>query len=476
MKIVYFDLGMGAAGDMIAASLLGLFDDPDAVCDELNALEIPGIRYVLQREAKRGICGLHLRVEVDGAVEGELSSEHDCLCGEAHHDSRVHRDGRARHHKGARHHEHHAHHHHEYHHHHEHHAQRHEAHVHERHANLASIEAVIDGLALDRAVQDDARAIFRSIAQAESTVHGQNIDQIHFHEVGTMDAVADVVAASVLISKLAPDRIYASPVCTGVGTVACTHGILPVPTPATALLLQGIPAYGGTIEGELCTPTGAAIIRHFVEQFISMPTMKMRSIGYGIGTKDFPRANCLRVILGDVDEFGDRGAVDRIQEEGAAKEVDGSQDRSLHHERLVELVCTIDDMTGESLGFALQQLLEAGALDAYIAPVIMKKSRPGSMLCVLCDPSSEVTLLNRLLTLTSTLGVRRYECDRYFVDRHIEAHETSLGVFRVKEHIKGNIEGGVKGRKIEYDDLARLARERGISLDDARVMVEQEIR
>ncbi len=441
MRTLYFDLHMGAAGDMITAALIGLFDDPDAICSELNALGIPGVKYVLSREMKNGISGLHMRVEVDGEVEGERDHHHDHAHYDyEHYDHALHDHG-------------------------------HRDHVHHHpHRGLADIRNIIDSLPLEAKVCDDAQAVFASIAEAEAEVHGEAFDHIHFHEVGTMDAVADVVAVSYLMAKIAPDEVCASDICTGTGTVECAHGILPVPAPATAILLKGLPAYGGSVEGELCTPTGAAVMRHFVDRFCAVPAMRTQAIAYGVGTKDFSQANCLRAMLGErAGEDGQRSS-DRSScytGEGLA----GHPSRVDIDDTVVELACNIDDMTAEALGFALEQLMEAGALDAYLTPITMKKSRPAHMLCVIAAPDDEAQLAQRMFELTTTIGIRRHECGRYVLDRGISKVEIEGAAFRVKSS-KGY---GVSRCKVEYDDLADLARTRGISLDEARSIVEKEL-
>ena len=194
----------------------------------------------------------------------------------------------------------------------------------------------------------DAKAVYALIAEAESKVHGHPVEQIHFHEVGTMDAVADVVAVCILMEMIDADSITASPVHVGSGSVRCAHGILPVPAPATALILSGIPTYGGQVQGELCTPTGAALLKHFVSSFGDRPVMAVEAIGYGMGKKDFERANCVRAFLG---------------------ESAGSRDR------IVKLECNLDDMTGEAVSFAMQALLKAGALDGAIPAKVSDRLR-----------------------------------------------------------------------------------------------------
>ena len=233
MKTLYLDCGMGAAGDMLTAALSELFPDPDAVIGELNAIGIPHVVFERSTVQKCGVTGTHVSVRVDGEEEHE--HEHD-----------------------------HGHHH--------------------AHHSLADVEAVIRSLHVSEQVQNNALAVYRLIADAESRVHGCPVADVHFHEVGTFDAIADVTAVCLLMERLAPEQIAASPVHVGSGTVRCTHGVLPVPAPATALLLAGIPCYGGEISGELCTPTGAALLRFFVRSFGPMPVMRVNRIGYGMGT------------------------------------------------------------------------------------------------------------------------------------------------------------------------------------------------
>ena len=276
------------------------------------------------------------------------------------------------------------------------------------------------------------------IAQAESAVHSQPVDQVHFHEVGALDAVADVVAVSLLIRGLAPDRIVASPIHVGSGTVRCAHGLLPVPAPATAILLQGLPVYGGTIAGELCTPTGAALLKHFVADFGPLPEMKIDSIGYGLGSRDLPEApNVLRAILGE--------------STGTA-------------ETVWEVCCNLDDMTGEELGFAQEKLWEAGALDVFTVPIGMKKDRPGVMLCCLCRDDKLDAVKEAFFRHTTTWGLRVRECRRFVLECSEESVMTEAGPVRVKS--------AAGKSKPEYEDLARIARDLDISLAEARALLE----
>ncbi|MCF0109540.1 MAG: nickel pincer cofactor biosynthesis protein LarC, partial [Erysipelotrichaceae bacterium] len=269
----------------------------------------------------------------------------------------------------------------------------------------------------------------------ESKVHGVEMDQIHFHELGTMDALADVSAVCYMMDKLGVDEVVCSPVHVGSGTVKCAHGVLPVPAPATANILKGIPCYSEQIRGELCTPTGAALLKHFVSRFGDMPMMSFEKVGYGMGKKDFERANCVRVILGE------------------------GEDRS---ETVYELSLNVDDMSAEKIGFACERLFEAGALDVYTEAIGMKKGRPGTLIRVMYRDDSRDAILKAVFRHTTTIGCREIEVRRYVLDRRIETVETSFGPVR-KKVVSGY---GVERFKYEYEDLARIAEEKGISIDE----------
>ncbi len=300
---------------------------------------------------------------------------------------------------------------------------------------MADIAAVIDGLALSDRVKANAKAVFGLVAEAESAVHGKPVDQVHFHEVGTMDAVADVVGVCMLMERIGAEEVVASPVHVGSGHVHCAHGILPVPAPATALILRGVPTYGGQVRGELCTPTGAALLKHFAARFGDRPVMAASAIGYGMGKKDFERANCVRAFLGEAET---------------------------KREEITRLECNLDDMTGEALGFAAEVLFAAGARDVYTTPIGMKKSRPGVLLSVICLPEDADRLAALMMKHTTTLGIRRLDMSRYALARRVETEETPLGPVRFK-----TAQGlGVTRRKAEYEDIAALAKARDQSLDE----------
>ncbi len=298
VKTLYIDCSMGAAGDMLTAALLELLpeEEQNAFIEKMNKLGIPGVEVQKTTVAKCGINGTHVKVLVNGEEEGEIMHHHEHDHGHDHgeHVHNHHHDEACE----GEHHEHHEHHEHEHSHEHSHD----HAHSHSHHG-MADIEHVVrDHLDIPENVKNDVMAVYSLIANAESVAHGKPIDQIHFHEVGTMDAIADVTAVCLLIDMIKPEKIVASPVHVGSGTVRCAHGTLPVPAPATAYILRGVPIYGGKIKSELCTPTGAALLKHFASSFGDMPVIKVEKIGYGMGYKDFEQANCVRIFLGETDE------------------------------------------------------------------------------------------------------------------------------------------------------------------------------
>jgi uncharacterized protein (TIGR00299 family) protein len=257
---------MGAAGDMLTAALLELLPDQDAFLDEMNSLGIPCVHVKKESSIKCGIHGTHLRVTVDGEEEESP-------------DLHAHQHGNA--HK------------------HEHQQMFVSGNEHYHQSSMNEIDHIIENLNLPHKVQENILAIYKMIAEAESTVHNIPVTEIHLHEVGTMDAIADITAVCLLMDKIAPRKVVVSPIHVGSGYVRCSHGILPVPAPATAFILRDIPIYSRGIKGELCTPTGAALLKQFATEFGSMPVMKVQAIGYGMGKKDFEAANCVRAFLGE---------------------------------------------------------------------------------------------------------------------------------------------------------------------------------
>ncbi|MBR0039769.1 MAG: nickel pincer cofactor biosynthesis protein LarC [Oscillospiraceae bacterium] len=393
MKTLFIDCGMGAAGDMLGAALLELMPDRDAVLSELNALGIPGVSFDAVQTNKCGITGTQLLVRIDGRTEEDAE-------GTRQPDARADR-------------------------------------------GLRDVEQLLSGLRLPEKSREDALAVYRLLAEAESRVHGVPVPDIHFHEIGTLDSVADIAAVCRMMELLSPDEVLASPVHVGSGEVRCAHGVLPVPAPATAEILKGVPVYGGALRGELCTPTGAALLKHFVDGFGEMPALRVQAIGYGMGKKDFERANCVRALLG---------------------ERDGAQDRVL------TLSCNLDDMSAEDLGFAMERLLSSGALDVFTVPIGMKKNRPGTMLCALCRPEDREEMVRLFFRHTTTLGLRVEETSRCVLDRTVERRQTRFGELTVKK-ASGY---GVSREKYEYEDLARTAREKDLSIREVREELERE--
>ena len=409
MKTLYLDCGMGAAGDMLTAALLELLPDPEEYMNELNGLGIPDVQIVREDAVKCGIRGTHIAVKIHGEEEGET---HEHTHGHSHSHEHTHS--------------------------HEH------SHTHEHHhSSMQDIEHIVRGLALEKKVQEDILAVYGRIAEAESHAHGVPVTEIHFHEVGTMDAIADITAVCLLMNRLAPDEVVVSPVHVGSGQVRCAHGILPVPAPATAYILKGVPAYGGKIRGELCTPTGAALLTHFATRFGDMPVMRTEAIGYGMGKKDFEAANCVRSMLGETEDETEKD--------------------------MTELSCNVDDMTAEDISFAGECLREAGAREVYTIAIGMKKSRPGTLLRVLCKKEDREKILAVLFAHTTTIGVRETEVNRYVLRRQIETVHTPYGEVRKKV----STGFGVTREKYEYEDIARIAREEQMSLAEVRERVSE---
>ena len=433
MKTLYLDCGMGAAGDMLSAALLELHPEPEQFVKRLNRLGIPKVEFQAEPAVKCGITGTHMTVKVDGMEE--VSTDHH---EEAHHYEHTHEEYGHEHHHGEHGHEE-GHSHEEHHHEHSHEEGHSHGHHHDHH-NMRSITAIVGKLNIPEEVKKDILAVYDLIAQAESHVHGRPVDEIHFHEVGSMDAVADVTAVCLLMHELKPERVVASPVHVGSGHVHCAHGILPVPAPATAWILQDIPTYGGKVRGELCTPTGSALLKYFVQEFGSQPPMRVEGIGYVCGQKEFEVANCVRAMCGETAD---------------------------NQDYIVELRCNLDDMTPEAVGFAMEELFAAGALDVYTTAVGMKKNRPGILLTCMCKEKQREEMIRLLFLHTTTLGVRESVCNRYTLKRTMKTETTVYGNVRIKE-VSG---WGIKRQKAEYEDLARIAREQEMPIAQVRECV-----
>ncbi len=365
MRQLHFNCHNGAAGDMLTAALLGLFDPEDSMVNVLNSIGFGryNLVYVAENVTDKGVPGLHLSVQIHGQEEDE--------------------------------------------------------HIH-AHPKLEDIYNIFDRLTLSDWVRNQAKAIYQSIATAEGAVHGETSSQVHFHEVGALDALADVVGFCTLLERLGADTVTATPIAVGWGTLACAHGILPVPAPATAWLLEGLPTWQGVSQGELCTPTGAAILRHFVSEFLDFPAISLEKTSYGMGKKRFPKAvNAVTAMVGTATQ------------------------------NLVELHCNLDDMTGEQIAYTVEILLEQGALDAWTTAITMKKGRPAVTLHCLSQGETAQYLAEIIFRNTTTLGVRSTAHSRQTLPR------TQSGCSKIAEGF------GVKKEKVEFEQRAKTARETG---------------
>lgn len=377
---------MGAAGDMLGSALLDLFENKQTIVDELNLLSIPRTKIALETKEQNGISGAHLNIVINGETETP----------ETHHTG------------------HHAH-----------------------HRRLADIMDIIDSLTVKEKVKSDVKEIYTLVAKAEAKVHNADVGEVHFHELGMLDAVADITICAYLLDKLNPDRIVCSPINVGNGTVKCAHGVLPVPAPATAEILKGVPYYKSDILTELCTPTGAAILKHFADGFTSSPEFdSVKRIGTGCGAKKLERANILRIF-----EF--------------------------EYSSVTELTCNIDDMTGEEAAFAAEKMMIEGARDCFITPVFMKKGRPGYLFTVICDSSQSDRFASLIFKHTSTIGIRKYVPSRYTLERTVSKENGAL--------IKRSEGCGVNKTKIEFEEIKKLANEKDISVFEARKILENKL-
>ena len=403
MRILYLDCGMGAAGDMLAGALVSLLskEEQESFIKMINNIGVDGVKVSLSDDAKCGIAGKHFKVEIDGVEE----HSHD-----------VHE------------HEHHHEHEQEHGHHHEHH-----------HHGTGPFPKELEAVAEKLNCPNDIQKVYELLAEAEAKVHGKDVSEIHFHEVGMKDALIDIASVVYLMNKLKVDKVVVSPVNVGFGKVKCAHGILPVPAPATAKLVKGIPTYAGRFEGELLTPTGAALLKYYADEFSYQPLMNVIKCGYGTGNKNFESANVVKAVLGEVTD-------------------------ELISENIIELNCNVDDMSAEDMAYATKALIENGAKDAFVTPVIMKKGRSGMLLTVLCSAIDKERFVSLIFKHTSTIGIRVKETERIILNRHEETVHTKLGDVRVK-YSEGY---GVKREKPEFEDLRKLAEENNISVAEAR--------
>ncbi len=388
MNTLYLECNAGASGDMILGALADLLEDPSEAKSLIEGMGIPGIRCEVEKAEKSMITGTRVTVTVDGVDEGDVD----------------------------------------------------EVRQHHEHHHLGDVLEIIRGLSVPKEVIENALSIYQSIAAAEADVHGKAVNEVHFHEVGALDAIADVVGVCLLMHRLAPSNVIASPLRLGYGEVKCAHGVLPVPAPATAFIIRGMKTYAGDAPGEFTTPTGAAIIKQFAGSYGPMPEMEIEDCGYGIGKKDMPIANVLRAFVGDCE--ADPAGLPEV----------------------CEISCEIDDMIPEDLGGVTDELVSAGALDAYLTPAFMKKGRPGYLLTCVCRPVDEEEMAAIILTYTTTIGVRVHRAHRYEMKSEMSSYTTEYGQVRVKVS-----EGfGVRKWKPEHADLSRCAIANDVPVSDVR--------
>ena len=382
MRYVYFDCFSGAAGDMILGALVDAGVDVDHLRDVVRRLKLPGVTLQADRVRRGGLAATHLRVELGPEAMA-------------------------------------------------------------RHRHLPEILDIIAAAELPAAVTQSAERIFRRLAEAEAGVHGIPVEKVHFHEVGAADAIVDIVGAAAGLAALEAERIGSAPIPPGSGTVKCAHGTLPVPAPATARLLQGVPLAQSDLTGELTTPTGAAVLTTLADSYGPLPAMQIAAIGYGAGTREYAgQANVLRVLVGSI--------------EGSPPTATG-----LEADTVTVLETQLDDVGGQVVAHVCERLLATGALDAYVVPIVMKKSRPGQLVTVLCRNEDAARMEDILLRETTTFGVRRHTCDRHKLAREHQTVETRFGHIRVKLGMSG---GQVLKAWPEYEDCAATANEHGVAL------------
>ena len=375
MKLAYLDCSSGISGDMFLAALLDAGVDLDRLKEELAKIDLGPYEFTVSRVMRRGLAANQVQI-----VAPEKQP----------------------------------------------------------HRHLSHIERLINGAAIDESARQKALQVFRRLGEAEARLHHQPVEKVHFHEVGAVDAVLDIVGACLGLAMLGSPELVCSPLNVGGGRVDAAHGSLPVPAPATAELLRGIPIYSSGVESELVTPTGAALVSTLASGFGPMPPMKVERIGYGAGAKDFPsHPNITRLMLGE--KTGFVGAAD---------------------EPVLIIEANIDDMNPQLYGHFMEKALEAGALDVTCGPIQMKKNRPGLLVNVLCKPELEGPLTRLIFENTTTIGVRIIEARRRVLDRESLSVETEYGTVRMKV---ARLEGKIVNAAPEFNDCRLLAEEKSVS-------------
>ena len=442
MKALYVEPFAGISGNMLLGALLDA-GVPFAYLQEVFAkLHLGSYELVHKSVNKSGIQARYFNVVLPEEHDHHHEHEHQHEHGHEHDHAWMHAHGIAHSHDHEHVHEEPCSHRHYHDHEHDH---EHEHHHHHEHRNLHDIEEILDHSELSENVIAKAKEVFLAIAKAEAKVHGSTVEEIHFHEVGAIDTIIDVVGNILALQYLEIEKIFTAPVNTGFGFVECAHGTMPVPAPATAELLQGIPSYRGTIDKEMTTPTGAALLKVLAVPVTEVPEgFAGETIGYGAGTRDVAIPNVLRINVGTWN----------------AAEVSGKAADSAV-EKLLLLECNLDDLNPEIMPYVLEKLLAAGAPDAWLQPIIMKKGRPAQTLKVLCRPDQQQALQKIIFEETTTLGVRAIPVERAALERRWKTVQTPWGDVRVKE---GLLEGKVVNAIPEFEDCKRIAEEKGVPL------------
>ncbi|MEK3889570.1 nickel pincer cofactor biosynthesis protein LarC [Bacillus sp. FSL K6-3431] len=438
MKVLYIDCFSGISGDMMVGALIDAGASPERIERELKKLNVSGYSLEWKKVMKEGISAIKFDVILTDEVADNNSHDHT-------HDHQ-HEDYHS--HDHTHQHEHGDHEHHSHEHNHDNHADQHShsqhSHSHSPHSHYADIIKLIDESDLDQGVKSRSKQIFAPIAKSEAKIHDMPLEDVHFHEVGAVDSIVDIIATAIALEELEIKKIVTSHVPLGSGHIHIDHGVYPVPAPATLDMMKNVPIAPSNLPFELTTPTGAGIIVSQTDSFGTMPAMKVTSVGYGAGTKNIPgRPNVLRVMVGEL--------------------LQGNEYSSGHSETITVLECQLDDMTGEAFGYVMEKLLNEGALDVYYTPVFMKKNRPGILITVLAPNDQEARLTEVLFQETTTLGVRKNTWSRSILDREIVTADTPYGKIKVKQALK---KGTVMRQVPEYEDVKQVAQAFGATFQE----------
>ncbi len=463
MKILYFDCATGISGNMAIGALLEICDGEQYLRDELAKLEVPGYQLNVIKRDSHGIGGTYVEVleantgiPVDAMHDGNKNVGSSATLGLHHGHTHSHHhelDSSPEHHSHGHYHDHN----------HDHSLDNH-CHNHQDdndnnhnhnyvHRTYADIKQIIEGSGITEAAKELSRSMFQKVAAAEAAVHGKPIDEIHFHEVGAIDSIVDIVSVAILMDYIKPDRVISSVVSDGYGTIKCAHGELSVPVPATSMIYKNEHIRFKQIEvpTELVTPTGAAIISTFAESYGLMPEMNLNKIGIGVGSRNIGGPNTLRVFLGE-----------DVTAEGETQNGD-----------IIVINSNIDDSSGEDLGYVLEKLMDAGALDVSYAPIFMKKNRPAYRLEVICRAETRERLSEIIFDETTTIGVRYYPVQREELTRVRTLVDTELGQIEAKQV---STTSGHTYTYPEYESMKAIASELGISIKSVRAAFEKGLR